>query len=72
MQTPHPAISPRPARLYGAIAGVLAMAWLLLVGAQPAGAAETVTSQCVVCHTDTAKLKALTPPDPPSTEEGEG
>lgn len=73
MRTPHPAIFPRPARLYGAIAGVLAMAWsLLLVGAQPAGAAETATSQCVVCHTDAAKLKALTPPDPPSTDEGEG
>jgi hypothetical protein len=29
-------------------------------------------SQCILCHTDTAKLKALTPPDPPPTEEGEG
>ena len=40
----------------------------------PAGlaAADQVASQCVVCHTDAAKLKALTPPDPPPSEEGEG
>jgi mono/diheme cytochrome c family protein len=29
-------------------------------------------SQCVACHTDAAKLKALTPPDPPAAEAGEG
>jgi hypothetical protein len=35
--------------------------------------AESVSpSQCVVCHTDAAKLKALTPPDPPAAETGEG
>ena len=27
---------------------------------------------CVGCHTDAAKLKALTPPDPPASEAGEG
>jgi hypothetical protein len=27
---------------------------------------------CVACHTDAAKLKALTPPDPPPAEAGEG
>jgi hypothetical protein len=26
----------------------------------------------VACHTDAAKLKALTPPDPPAAEAGEG
>jgi len=30
------------------------------------------SSQCMSCHTEAAKLKALTPPDPPPTEEGEG
>ncbi len=39
----------------------------------PAGSTESITSdQCIACHTDAAKLKALTPPDPPSSEEGEG
>jgi len=38
------------------------------------GAAEPADqpSQCVRCHTDAARLKALTPPDLPPTEEGEG
>ena len=50
-----------------ALALVVPFAW-------PAGlaAADQVASQCVVCHTDAAKLKALTPPDPPPSEEGEG
>lgn len=37
------------------------------------GAAESATStQCAACHMDAAKLKALTPPDPPAAETGEG
>ena len=47
--------------------------FLVLAGAPSMQAAESgVSSQCVTCHTDAAKLKALTPPDPPSTEEGDG
>jgi hypothetical protein len=38
----------------------------------PLGAADQTPSQCVACHTDAAKLKALTPPDPAPAEEGEG
>jgi len=46
---------------------------LLFVGARGMGAAQTAAvNQCVSCHTDAAKLKALTPPDPPPTEAGEG
>jgi hypothetical protein len=46
---------------------------LVFAGTRPMGAAEpSVTDQCVACHTDAAKLKALTPPDPPASEEGEG
>jgi hypothetical protein len=46
---------------------------LLLAGTRPMSAAEQGASdQCVACHTDAAKLKALTPPDPPPSEEGEG
>ena len=40
--------------------------------AHPVWAAGSGSSECVACHTDAAKLKALTPPDPPPTEEGEG
>jgi hypothetical protein len=29
-------------------------------------------SQCVACHMDRARLKALTPPDPEPSETGEG
>jgi hypothetical protein len=36
------------------------------------GAADQPVSQCVACHTDAARLRALTPPDPPPSEEGEG
>jgi mono/diheme cytochrome c family protein len=54
---------------------LLLLAWAVaqaLVGVQPAWAGEAAVSQCVACHTDAAKLKALTPPDPPPSEEGEG
>jgi hypothetical protein len=47
----------------------LVLSFAFLVG--PASAGQTV-NQCVACHTDAAKLKALTPPDPAPTEEGEG
>jgi hypothetical protein len=61
-------------RRWGLIVTTLVLALLLvLAGARSMRAAEFgVSSQCVTCHTDAAKLKALTPPDPPSTEEGEG
>jgi hypothetical protein len=49
------------------VVGLLAVAW-----GDAAWAAGPGTSGCVACHTDAAKLKALTPPDPPPTEEGEG
>jgi len=46
---------------------------LLFAGVRGMGAVESpASSQCVTCHTDAAKLKALTPPDPPPTEAGEG
>ncbi len=45
---------------------------LVLGGIGSINAADSAPSQCVVCHTDAAKLKPLTPPDPPPTEEGEG
>lgn len=45
---------------------------LFCVGIGSTPAADSAPSQCVACHTDAAKLKLLTPPDPPSTEEGEG
>lgn len=44
---------------------------LVLVLAGPLAAADA-PSQCVVCHLDAAKLKPLTPADPPAAEEGEG
>ncbi len=47
--------------------------FLLLAGTRPMGAGEPgVSNQCVACHTDAAKLKVLTPPDPPVSEAGEG
>ncbi len=53
------------------ITGLLLALFSSLAGT--AGAAQSgPTSQCVACHTDAAKLKALTPPDPPAGEEGEG
>jgi hypothetical protein len=45
---------------------------LVLVGIGSTPAADSASSQCAVCHTDAAKLKSLTPADPPSAEEGEG
>lgn len=46
---------------------------LLFAGTGPTGAAEPdAPDQCVACHTDAAKLKALTPPDQPAAESGEG
>jgi mono/diheme cytochrome c family protein len=63
----------RLARKYGVLALILVLASvLLLAGAHTTWAAESAASQCVACHTDAAKLKALTPPDPAATEEGEG
>jgi hypothetical protein len=57
----------------GLISAVLALACVLvLVGSHTTRAGEPAVSQCVACHTDAAKLKALTPPDPPPSEEGEG
>lgn len=59
-------------------AGVICLVALLAAGtllllAPPMPPAESAPdSQCVACHTDAAKLKALTPPDPPHEEEGEG
>ncbi len=52
----------------------IALFSVLLFGATGmTGATDrAASSQCVACHTDTAKLKALTPPDPPSSEAGEG
>ncbi|MBI2002756.1 MAG: hypothetical protein HYV46_04835 [candidate division NC10 bacterium] len=46
---------------------------LLFAGARSMGAAESpAPDQCVACHTDAAKLKALTLPYPPASEAGEG
>ena len=46
---------------------------LLFAGARSMGAAESpAPDRCVACHTDAATLKALTPPDPPASEAGEG
>jgi mono/diheme cytochrome c family protein len=52
---------------------VALVALLVLPGASSTNAAESAAaSQCMACHTDAAKLKALTPPDPPAAETGEG
>ena len=62
-----------PCRLRTIVVVILMLACMLVLGGiQPIKAADSAPSQCVVCHTDAAKLKPLTPPDPPSTEEGEG
>jgi hypothetical protein len=34
--------------------------------------AASADNQCIACHTDVTKLKALTPPDPEPSEAGEG
>ncbi|MBP1779925.1 MAG: hypothetical protein H6Q86_5936 [candidate division NC10 bacterium] len=63
----------RTSRRIGVVALVLIAGCVFpLAGALSAWAAGSGTSECVACHTDSAKLKALTPPDPPPTEEGEG
>jgi hypothetical protein len=52
---------------------ILVFAGILVLGEIGSiDAADSASSQCVVCHTDAAKLKLLTPADPPSAEEGEG
>jgi hypothetical protein len=50
---------------------MLVLLALALTGAVRAAAADA-PSQCVTCHLDAAKLKPLTPPDPPPSEAGEG
>ena len=53
--------------------GAVVAASLVLGGALSASAAQDGGgSSCVACHTDAARLKALTPPDPPPAETGEG
>jgi hypothetical protein len=47
--------------LIAALLGIGTMAW-----------AQAASDSCVACHTDGAKLKALTPADPPPAEAGEG
>jgi hypothetical protein len=62
-----------PCRLRTIAVIILGLASMLVLGGiQPITAADSAPSQCVACHTDAAKLKPLTPPDPPSAEEGEG
>lgn len=62
-----------PCRLRIIAVIILGLACMLVLGGiQPITAADSASSQCVVCHTDAAKLKPLTPADPPSAEEGEG
>jgi hypothetical protein len=57
----------------GAILAACLLLGMAALGADVAtSAAAQADNQCVVCHTDAAKLKALTPPDPPPSEEGEG
>jgi hypothetical protein len=53
--------------------GLVAVTMLVLgAPALPGAAAADAPSQCVTCHLDAAKLKLLTPPDPPPSEAGEG
>jgi mono/diheme cytochrome c family protein len=60
-------------RLSRFAAATLLLGWMLfLAGSLPVEGAEPGASQCVLCHTDAAKLKAMTPADPPPSEEGEG
>jgi hypothetical protein len=59
----------------GGLACLLVLSLLepTLPGSLTLKSAESASpSQCVACHTDAAKLKALTPPDPPAAEAGEG
>lgn len=59
-------------RLVGVVFILALASALVLGGIVSTPAADSAPSQCVACHTDAAKLKLLTPPDPPPTEEGEG
>jgi len=45
---------------------------LVLLAGPSAGEAADARNQCVTCHLDAAKLKQLTPADPPPSEAGEG
>lgn len=48
-------------------------AWLGFRSAGVTAEAQTAPpSTCVACHTDAARLAALTAPDPPAEEQGEG
>jgi hypothetical protein len=52
---------------------VTSLLFLASIPSTSQAATAPSASQCVTCHTDAAKLKALTPPDPPAAEEaGEG
>jgi hypothetical protein len=67
-------------RIHGMVPGGLVsllvlslISMLTLPGSLTLKSAESASpSQCVACHTDPAKLKALTPADPPAAETGEG
>ena len=48
------------------------VAGILVAGLLSGATAQGPSSSCVTCHTDAARLKALTPADPPSAEAGEG
>ena len=61
-------VSHRRARLLGA--GLL-LALFYGAAASPLAAAAA-DNQCIACHADVKKLKALTPPDPEPSEAGEG
>lgn len=70
LSTIVPAILRRRKLILGVLGFILI---LVLAGTRTMGAGQPATaSQCVACHTDAAKLKALTPPDPPASEAGEG
>ncbi len=56
----------------GVMWAVPIVAGLVLALAPSGAAAQGFDGSCVTCHTDAATLKALTPPDPPPSETGEG
>jgi hypothetical protein len=48
-------------------------AWLGFRSADVLAEEQTaLPTTCVACHTDAARLAALTAPDPPAEEQGEG
>lgn len=52
---------------------VAGTAWLGFRSADVLAEAQTAPpSACVTCHTDAARLAALTAPDPQAEEQGEG